>query len=262
MSGNGSAPLGEAEYADLVARIQAAVAASVPSGASVLMISKGDAALLEMPGLSAAHFPQDSAGGYAGHHPLDSATATAEVEELRRRGAEYLVIPATARWWLEHYEGFAMHLATHAELVADLPDSCLIYGLGQLGRDSAAAPSVERPRASVDQVRDYLQSLIPADTTLVVLEPTDDVAAALAPLSAVGLSVAEAAAGDAEPLLGDLKRLAEGGAGYLVVPRSADSWLEQRAEIAARIEASCPKVADQRHLCRVFDLGALCEAAA
>jgi hypothetical protein len=48
-AGNGAAPLGEAEYAELVERIHAAVAASVPPGASVLVLSKGDAALLAMP---------------------------------------------------------------------------------------------------------------------------------------------------------------------------------------------------------------------
>ncbi len=59
------------------------------------------------PACAAAHFPQDASGGYAGHHPHDSATAIAELEELRRRGAEYLVLPATARWWLDFYGGLA-----------------------------------------------------------------------------------------------------------------------------------------------------------
>src|SRR6185295_3885890 len=50
---NGAAPLGEAEYAELVGRIHSTVAGSVPPGASVLVVSKGDAALLAMPGLNA-----------------------------------------------------------------------------------------------------------------------------------------------------------------------------------------------------------------
>src|SRR4029077_5266263 len=59
------------EYAELVARVQQTVAENVPPGASLLVVSKGDAGLLEMPGLKVAHFPQDGAGGYAGHHPRD-----------------------------------------------------------------------------------------------------------------------------------------------------------------------------------------------
>ena len=97
----------------------------MPPGSSLLVVSKGDAALLELPGLTAAHFPQDGAGGYAGHHPLDSATAIAELEALRRGGAEYLVIPATARWWLDYYDGLARHLANHGEVVTDQAD-CLL----------------------------------------------------------------------------------------------------------------------------------------
>ncbi|HWO84207.1 MAG TPA: hypothetical protein VNM38_10530, partial [Solirubrobacterales bacterium] len=116
MSGNGR--LSQGEYAELVSRVQASVAEHVPPGSSVLVVSKGDGSLVELPGVTAAHFPQDSNGGYAGHHPHDSAAATAQLEELRRRGAEYLVLPASSRWWLDFYGEFAAHLASHGELVA------------------------------------------------------------------------------------------------------------------------------------------------
>jgi len=254
VSGNGGNPLGQTEYADLVGRIQATVAGRVPPGSSLLVISKGDAALLSMPGLSAAHFPQDGGGGeYAGHHPLDSAAATAALEELRRHGAEYLVIPATARWWLDYYAEFATHLATHGEVVADEPDSCLIYGLGKFGADAARAEH-DSPVVSIDQMRDYLEHLVSADAKLVVLEEeADGVSAGLAPLATMRLPAAEPAGGD-EALLGELERLAAGGADYLVVPRTVDEWLDRRSGLSARIESACRKVADQRHLCRVFDL--------
>ena len=103
MSADANGRLGEAEYADLVGRVQEAVVAHLPPGSSLLVVNKGDTALLEIPGMKALHFPQDSTGGYAGHHPLDSASATAELERLRRGGADYLVIPVTARWWLDFY---------------------------------------------------------------------------------------------------------------------------------------------------------------
>ena len=253
MSANGASRLGEAEYADLVARIHATVAAAIPPGSSVLVISKGDAALLAMPGVNASHFPQASGGEYAGHHPLDSAAAIAALEELRRCGAEYLVIPATARWWLEHYADLATHLATHGELVADEPDCCLIYGLGGFGA-GAARPAQAGPRVSIDQMRDYLQNLLSPEAKLVVLEDeAERISPGLAPLATVGLAPPEAAGGG-ESLLAELERLAAGGSDYLVVPRTLDEWFDRRSGLAARIEGACRTVADQRHLCRVFDL--------
>jgi hypothetical protein len=247
VSGNGS--IGEAEYADLVGRIHSTVVGRVPPGSSVLVISKGDVALVSMPGLSAAHFPQDGAGEYAGHHPLDSAAATTSLEDLRRHGAEYLVIPATARWWLDHYAEFATHLATHAELVVDEPDTCLIYGLERLGSE-AARTGLDAPVASVDQIRDYLERLLAPDAELVVLEEeADRVSSALAPLKTIHLG-----GGREDAALTELRRLVERGGDYLVVPRAEDDWFDHRSDIGAQIADSCPKVADQRHLCRVFDL--------
>jgi hypothetical protein len=254
---NGNGRLGEAEYAELVARIQATVAAQVPPGASVLVVSKGDAALLEMPGRTALHFPQDGTGGYAGHHPRDGAAATRELEESRRAGAEYLVIPATARWWLQFYDDFALHLATHGELVADDPESCLVYDLGRRLTSGPGTPSIERPQASPDQLRDYLENLIGGGRRLVVLEAVDGVVAALASLRP--LRMRAGGEGNGERALAELRLLADDGADFLVVPRSADEWLDSCADLRAEVESSCRKIAEQRHLCRVFDLDGLKE---
>jgi hypothetical protein len=261
VSENGNGHLDKAEYADLVGRIHATVAASVPPGSSLLVVSKGDAALLDVPGMSALHFPQDGSGGYAGHHPLDSATATAELEEMRRRGAEYLVIPATARWWLDFYDQFALHLANHGEVIADVADACLIYGLGRGRADAPGAPAIARPQASVEQMRDYLEKLIATDKRLVVLEGIDGVASALAPFEVTPLRTSEAAGKSGEEALAELRSLAGEGADYLVVPRSSDEWLDSSADFGAAVESSCRKVAEQRHLCRVFDLEGLKEIA-
>lgn len=254
MSENGR--LDTTEYAELVDRVQAAITEHVSPGASILVVSKGDAALVEMPGLAAAHFPQDASGGYAGHHPHDSAVATAELEELRRRGAEYLVLPETARWWLDYYADFATHLVTHGELVADVPGACLIFGLGRRQALPETSPLVARPRASVEQMREYLENLIDEESRVAVLEVEGGLAPALAPLRANGLRVAELAEGEA---LRSLRRAILVGAEYLVVPRSADEWLTENENVAAEIEASCRKIADQRHLCRVYVLNELGE---
>jgi len=252
----GDPRLGPTEYAELVSRVQAQVLATAPPGSSVLVVSKGDAALLELPGLTAAHFPQDACGGYAGHHPRDSAAAVAQLQQLRRQGAEYLVIPSTARWWLDYYTAFAEHLAVHGESVSDMGDACLIYELGRRLPEPPGGEAVAKPQASIAQMRDYLENLISTESSVVVLEAGVAVAASLAPVRAAGFAT------DELRLIGDgsltaLRRLAEGGADYLVVPRSADEWLERHDDVAADIETSCRKVADQRHLCRVFALTGL-----
>ena len=249
MSVAGGEHLNPTEYAELVGRVHSTVAASVPPGASVLMVSKGDAALLALPGHRAAHFPQDGAGGYAGHHPRDGVAAKAELERLRREGAEYLVIPATARWWLDYYGEFARHLANHCEVVADTPDACLIYGLGRLGSDAGSVPELVEPQAAVDQIRDFLENLIPTESRVLVLDVGDGVAGQLAPLRARAVF-----ARDREEVLRELSLGRAAGAEYLVVPRSADEWLEEEDELGAEIESLYVKVADQSYLCRVFAL--------
>jgi hypothetical protein len=257
---NGNGRLGETEYRELVARIQATVSAHVPPGSSLLVVSKGDASLLEMPGRTALHFPQDGSGGYAGHHPRDGVSATAELEQRRRAGAEYLVLPATARWWLQYYDDFALHLASHGEIVADLPDTCTIYSLGLRLESVPGAPAIERPQASVEQVRDYLESLITVGQRLVVLEAVDGLVTALSALRPARLRAGDRE-GSADRTLAELRLLAEDGADYLVIPRSSDEWLDASTDLRAEIESNCRKIAEQRHLCRVFALDGLKEIA-
>jgi GT2 family glycosyltransferase len=114
-------------YGRLVERIRGVVAQNVPSGSAVLVISRGDRALVELEDCQAGHFPQDPSGRYLGHHPRDSEDAIARLEELRARGADYLVLPATSYWWLEHYHGFAEHLRERYPVTDTGP--CSIYGL-------------------------------------------------------------------------------------------------------------------------------------
>jgi len=51
----------------------------------------------------------------------------ARLESLRAAGAEYLVLPSTAYWWLDHYAGFAEHL--HARYSAVEHEACTIFKL-------------------------------------------------------------------------------------------------------------------------------------
>jgi GT2 family glycosyltransferase len=110
-------------------RLRNAVSAAVPSGATVLVVSRGDEALLELDDHRALHFPQGEDGSWAGHHPGDSAEAIGQLEALRDGGAEYLVVPATYSWWLSHYEGLQRHLASRYETLVPDDGAGAIYRL-------------------------------------------------------------------------------------------------------------------------------------
>lgn len=114
-------------YRRLVERVHDAVGEAVPAGASVLVVSRGDRELVDLDGRRGGHFPQDGGGRYLGHHPRDSAEAVDWLESLRAAGAEYLVLPSTAYWWLEHYAAFAEHLRSNYR--ADERDVCAIFRL-------------------------------------------------------------------------------------------------------------------------------------
>ena len=60
-------------------------------------------------------------GIYAGN-PSDSQEATANLGELRRRGATHVVFTANTFWWLDYYPEFAQHLAQSATLMEATPE--------------------------------------------------------------------------------------------------------------------------------------------
>jgi GT2 family glycosyltransferase len=119
------------EYHALVDRVRTLARTTLPDEAGVLVISKGDDALLELEGLRAAHFPQLEGGVYAGYYPRDSAEAIVQLESLTLNGfgADYLLVPETSRWWLDFYDGFAGHVRDRSRLVADEPGAGLIFSL-------------------------------------------------------------------------------------------------------------------------------------
>jgi GT2 family glycosyltransferase len=107
------------QYDALVDRVRQLVCARVPAGATVLVITKGDEELLKFGERRGWHFPQGENGDYAGHHLADSEACIAELERLRARGAGFLVIPETSRWWLQHYRRFAEYLASNYGPLSD-----------------------------------------------------------------------------------------------------------------------------------------------
>lgn len=108
----------DVERRESVQAVKTLVRRVVPRHDAVLMVSRGDPALLDL-GRETWHFPQTEDGDWPGHHPASSAEAIAQLEELRSRGARFLVFPRTALWWLEHYRGLRDHLERRYERAGD-----------------------------------------------------------------------------------------------------------------------------------------------
>jgi glycosyltransferase involved in cell wall biosynthesis len=139
------------QYRQLQEAIRQQVEAVLPKAATVLVVSRGDDALLKLGSCTAWHFPQTPEGLYAGYHPADSAAAIAHLEALRAKGGQYLLFPQTAFWWLDHYHGLKEHL-DNRYVQAWRDEQCVLYKLVPSGgrgpvvppqRSHSGTPSVE-----------------------------------------------------------------------------------------------------------------------
>jgi hypothetical protein len=128
---------------EVVEEVRGWVARALPAGAHVLVVSRGDEEIVAFPGHRGGHFPQATGGAYAGHHPANSADAIAQLEALRAAGAEYLVVPATSAWWLEHYEELARHLEAGGGRIASAEDRYVAFALAAPAGAESARPAQE-----------------------------------------------------------------------------------------------------------------------
>lgn len=117
------------EYQLLIQRIREVVRAALPDDAIVTVVSKGDDELLRLYGRTAWHFPQNSDGDYSGYYPTGSTSAIAHLEWLRASGADYLLFPHTALWWLDYYPAFRRHLESRYKVVVRQEETCVIFAL-------------------------------------------------------------------------------------------------------------------------------------
>jgi GT2 family glycosyltransferase len=116
-----------ADYVHLRKTIQKVIAAQLPPGETVLVISKGDEELLHLEGREGWHFPRDAEGHYPSIYPADSAEAITQLEHGRANGAGYLLIPKPAFWWLDFYAGFKDHLERNYTVAVHDEDTCVIF---------------------------------------------------------------------------------------------------------------------------------------
>jgi hypothetical protein len=251
------------EYRSLIDRLRHVIEHALPADADVLVVSRGDDELLRLGSRRAAHFPQGERGFYAGHYPADSAAAVEHLESLRSSGAQFLVFPQTALWWLDHYKEFRRHLETRYRVIANDPVTCLIFGLVEStepGGAVAEAVGTVRYRAVVGQVRDVVRRLLPSTATVIVVSHGDCELLQLDgrrawhfPQAADG-SHAAYAPRDGAQAIALLEALREAGGEYLLFPRTDFWWLEYYRELREYLERQCRLVVRQQHVCWIYAL--------
>jgi hypothetical protein len=134
----------------LVRRVQQAAAAALPARCVVAVVSKGDDNLLHLGDRTGWHFPQMPDGTYAGYHPADSEAAISQLEDVHDAGADYLLFPATALWWLDHYADLKDYLALKYTEVYRVDDTGVIFALGPAAKSQAIE---HRCLALADEIR-------------------------------------------------------------------------------------------------------------
>jgi GT2 family glycosyltransferase len=247
---------GPLQYQPLIRRLREQVCSATPAGATVIVVSKGDNELVKFESRTGWHFPQTDLGVYAGHHPATSAEAIAGLDRLRAKGGEFLVFPATALWWLDHYREFKKHLDEWAELVSRADNGAVIFRLrkGPAGTFAAAEDAVAAGRRELArQIRELLRSLLPPTAPVLVvaqghpefLELEGRQSAPFPPLSE---REPDDIAADGRALVGRLKRLREQGFEFLLVPEPAMPWLYARDELRNHLDHSLRTIVRQRHL--------------
>ncbi len=129
VAGDGSTAVKGVRYRELLERVRDCSRRVLPADADIAVISKGDDELLAAAGARGWHFPSDESGGYAGYYPADSGDAIAQLEWLRSRGADYLLVPTPAFWWFNHYPGLTRHLEKQYRSLVDDEETCRIFDL-------------------------------------------------------------------------------------------------------------------------------------
>ncbi|MGN6202428.1 MAG: hypothetical protein ACTHNY_08490 [Solirubrobacterales bacterium] len=216
---------------------------ATPSEAVVAVVSKGDERLVEFAERSGRHFPADTEGRYAGYYPRTSEEAIAQLEAARAEGTEFLCLPATALWWLEHYAGLAAWLGVHCRVVADQRDTCIVY---DLLRSPAEAAATEAGTAPNGQLRALLDAVLP-DEALVFAIGTDG-----AGLATGERTVAPLGRGNPRGLERRLDAASSQGAFVLVSKRPSDPPPEPELE---RVLASGARlIASRSGLCDLYEV--------
>ncbi len=179
-------------YARLVRDVRELVRREVPADASIVVISEGDNELLDMDGRKTWHFPCRDDESHADDYPEDGVDAIAQLQSLKAKGAEYLLIPSPALWVLDRYAELQEHLKLNHAVVAR-EECCTIYALHTAGtngrrrtvhrgpRDDGQRPfgvnisgNIGSEKGTGEAVRTTIRSVAAADVPYVLNNVVDD----------------------------------------------------------------------------------------
>jgi hypothetical protein len=220
-------------YEKLVEDIVATLDRVLPPNANVLVVSKGDDRLLQVPDRRCSHFPQDEGGSYLGYYPKNGDDALQLLETAQSAGAEFFVLPATAMWWLDQYPELAERLG-QAQPVVDQPDLCLVFGLAD------------------DMLSDVVRSLLPGNARLAVVAGPSGLGMRHVMLFPNDLSEDQA--------VEHVDRLTSIGIQFLVVPRDAFEWLAAQPRLVEHLRTEHRFVTRQSHACEIYELVAAADS--
>lgn len=246
-------------YRDLVERIRERVTSELPVGSTVAVVSRGDGSLLRLPGLQAWHFPQNDMGVWAGYHPANGPDAVDHLVDVWRKGARYLLIPATSSWWLDFYVELREHLAKNGRLVVSDED-LVLYEIDPEAT-SRATPEAARYYGQVRQFLELTDALLPAGSTVLVVNRGDDALLATQRAKACDFPADESGAYAGSPFDSDaasaaLRASMDRGADYFAVPAPLRWWEDAYPAFFARLRLHrC--IADQAEAGVVYELNPL-----
>ena len=239
-------------YVNEVGRVRQAVEAAVPADAVVLVVSKGDEDLLSLGGRRAWHFPRGEGGVYAGYYPADGAAAVAHLEALRGAGAQYLVLPNAAFWWLTHYPELREHLESRCHRVHG-DGHAVVFRLAPAGQRTGPTPGPpgrngqpaarDLYREVVEDVRAVVRRVTPVGAVVLVVSKGDEELVRLGagegwhfPRAEDGRYAGHHPA-DGTEAVAHVERLRARGADYLVFPNTAFWWLTYYRELRDYLDA-------------------------
>lgn len=237
-------------YADLIRRVHEVVESCTPPGADVVFASKGDDALIAVPGRSGMHLLRAPDGSPATYHPGHSEEIVRHLARvLRPAGADpYFVLPATHAWWLDYYHDLAEYLEAHGTLVADRQDTCRIYRLRRAPVVPAPDGAFDGPEQPPDsRILALVQALLPPAAVTAALG-TDGNFRLLcgAEEDVAGVAVAGRAR--------DLASLRAAGVEYVVIAAPEEGLAATDPLLHAQLQQAGRLVTRQRRVATIFAL--------
>jgi hypothetical protein len=245
--------LSPVEYEQLISAIREVVHRVVPPSATVLVVSRGDDELVRLGPRQALHFPLDEEGRYAGYHPADSEAAISMVEQMRDRGAEYFLLPATGFWWLSFYDGLRKYLESKYQVV-DASEQCWIVQLTEgtsVDADTTFMADAPRRPDPANPLDELIHALLPQNARIAVLTAGETAGAGVEGHER-WLIPKEAA--DPRAVLQSLGSLEHSGIQFIVIPSSASDWIEEHPEVTDRLRSRHRLVTRQQYVCDIYEL--------